>query len=408
MPRELWPRLSLSRLTKSIDYGVTASARTDEVGPKFLRITDIQLGMVNWQTVPYCECSESEVHSCSLAQGDIVFARTGATTGKSFLIREALAEEAVFASYLIRVRPNDDVDPVYLYWYFQTPDYWSQISRGATGTAQQGVNSSKLKELGVPVPPIEDQHRIAAILDKADAIRRKRCDCLALTTELLRSAFLDVFGEPGTNAKGWPVLRTGDLFPAQRAGTRCGPFGSALKKNEYESSGIPVWGIDNVVADRFVEEGSLFISEAKFEALQGYAVVDGDILISRAGTVGRMCVARPRAKRSIIGTNLIRVSLDSAKVMPEYFTMLLTLFGSQITRLKANSKEDAYSFLNTGALKELEIPVPDMRTQQAFFAWVEGVRKVQTRMETALSETDHLFNSLVQHAFSGELVSELS
>jgi type I restriction enzyme S subunit len=400
-----WPRWPLSRLAESIDYGVTASARTDSVGPKFLRITDIQLGAVNWQAVPYCECSESDVHSCSLTPGDIVFARTGATTGKSFLIRETPPEKAIFASYLIRVRPNDDIDPVYLHWYFQTPDYWNQISRGATGTAQQGVNSSKLKKLGVPAPPVEDQHRIAAILDKADAIRRKRRESLDLTTELLRSAFLDVFGEPVSNAKGWPVLKIGDLFPAHRAGARCGPFGSALKRSEYESSGIPVWGIDNVLPDRFVEEGSLFISEPKFEALQAYAVADGDILISRAGTIGRMCVARPLARRSIIGTNLIRVSLDSAKVIPEYFTMLLTLFGSEVTRLKANSKENAYSFLNTGALKELEIPVPDMPAQRSFFTWVEHVRKVRARMETARSEMEHLFNSLVQRAFSGAPLS---
>ncbi|MGN6507411.1 MAG: restriction endonuclease subunit S, partial [Tepidisphaeraceae bacterium] len=87
----------LGDISSTIDYGVTASAVNSPVGPKFLRITDIQDGAVDWDTVPWCDCSEREAASSQLQDGDIVFARTGATTGKSFLIRQA-PSKSVFAS----------------------------------------------------------------------------------------------------------------------------------------------------------------------------------------------------------------------------------------------------------------------------------------------------------------------
>ena len=317
----------------------------------------------------------------ALAQtSDVLLTVKGAGVGKC-----NLAIDAAIGRQVMALRPHPDVlDREYLLEFLRAHE--SRINALGQGATVPGIGLDDVAGIRLPLPSISEQRRLAGLLAEAGAIRRKRREALNLTTELLRSAFLDVFGEPVTNARGWPVLKVGSLFPAHRAGARCGPFGSALKKNEYESSGIPVWGIDNVLPDRFVEGGSLFISEPKFESLQAYAVADGDILISRAGTVGRMCVARPLAKRSIIGTNLIRVSLDSARMIPEYFTMLLTLFGSEITRLKANPKENAYSFLNTGALKELEIPVPDMQAQRSFFTWVEHVRRVRARMEIARSD----------------------
>ncbi|HHN1609894.1 TPA: restriction endonuclease subunit S, partial [Pseudomonas aeruginosa] len=141
-----WPMVKLGDVAERVDYGLTASAKEDNEGPRFLRITDMQDDAVDWSTVPSCECSEKEFKENELSVGDIVFARTGATTGKSFLIRN-LPRPSVFASYLIRVRPTDEVDSKYLAYFFKSPQYWFQITAMAEGAAQPGVNSSKLKEL---------------------------------------------------------------------------------------------------------------------------------------------------------------------------------------------------------------------------------------------------------------------
>jgi|LakMenEpi03Aug12_release.lakeMendotaPanAssembly.Ray.scaffolds.fasta_scaffold124165_1 type I restriction enzyme S subunit len=146
-----------------INYGYTESANHAEVGPKFLRITDIQFGKVDWSTVPYCPISNADEEKYSLRDGDLVFARTGATTGKSFLLSDP--PRSVCASYLIRVRPDSrKVLPEYLYLYFQSGRYWLDVKGGMSGTAQGGFNSTKLGALSVRIPDLQSQQ---IIVDKA-------------------------------------------------------------------------------------------------------------------------------------------------------------------------------------------------------------------------------------------------
>jgi type I restriction enzyme S subunit len=135
---------SLEAIAESVDYGVTASAANSPIGPKFLRITDIQDGQVDWDSVPWCKCDRRESEASRLRAGDIVFARTGATTGKSYLINQC-PEDSVFASYLIRVRLKKIADPSFVGHFFQSTDYWTQITKGARGAAQPGVNATTLK-----------------------------------------------------------------------------------------------------------------------------------------------------------------------------------------------------------------------------------------------------------------------
>jgi len=142
-----------------INYGYTDSAKPAGVGPKFLRITDIQKGAVNWDDVPYCEISEQEEEKQVLRSGDIVFARTGATTGKSFLLVDP--PRSVCASYLIRLRVDKSrLNPDFLYLYFQSGRYWREVREGMSGTAQGGFNSSKLGKMRVPLPTLNEQLEI--------------------------------------------------------------------------------------------------------------------------------------------------------------------------------------------------------------------------------------------------------
>ena len=151
----------VSELCHKPQYGYTASAAAEQIGPHLLRITDIQDGLVNWGTVPYCDCPQPEKYL--LEKDDILFAHTGATTGKSFLIEEC--PTAVFASYLIRLRVEKLVTPQYLYTFFQSPSYWEQISANTVGSAQPNCNATKLAAIKVPIPSLEEQHRIVTHLD---------------------------------------------------------------------------------------------------------------------------------------------------------------------------------------------------------------------------------------------------
>jgi hypothetical protein len=148
---------SIKSLGAQTQYGYTASATNTPVGPRFVRITDIRRGVVDWSTVPYCDCAEPAKYL--LEADDILVARTG-SIGKSFLV-DSVPEEAVFASYLIRIRGGASLHQPYLYWVLQSVQFWDHVSRGR-GTAQKNVNAKKLEQLAVPVPPPEVQELLAA------------------------------------------------------------------------------------------------------------------------------------------------------------------------------------------------------------------------------------------------------
>ena len=160
-----WQTKRLSEVS-SMNYGYTESASSEPVGPRFLRITDIQDDRVDWDRVPFCKIESADLPKYCLASGDIVFARTGATTGKSFLVNDP--PSAVFASYLIRLRLLDQqLLPEFVSLFFQTAGYWQSIKEGSSGSAQGGFNATKLGELRIPVPPLSEQRRIVGLLDEA-------------------------------------------------------------------------------------------------------------------------------------------------------------------------------------------------------------------------------------------------
>lgn len=182
----------LGEIAERVDYGFTASAKSEGSpnAPRFLRITDIQDDRVDWNNVPFCECDDLE--RFGLRTGDLVFARTGATTGKSWLV-DVPSGPAVFASYLIRVRVGERVRPAYLSHFFQSPSYWDQIARASKGSAQPGVNASVLRTLSVPVPAHAEQDRVVAHLDACfDRTKRAKAalDDVPALVERLRQSIL--------------------------------------------------------------------------------------------------------------------------------------------------------------------------------------------------------------------------
>ena len=161
-----WEVVRVMDVCEKPEYGYTESATDELEGPKFLRISDIQDGRVNWERVPYCRCPDSLKEKYVLMPGDILFARTGATTGKSFIIKRC--PEAVFASYLIRVITKDRINSDFLYLVFNSFIYWRQITEQIGGSAQGGVNASSLSNIKIPLPPLAEQKKIAEILSSID------------------------------------------------------------------------------------------------------------------------------------------------------------------------------------------------------------------------------------------------
>ena len=159
-----WKWIRWGELSYQIQYGYNAPAK--ESGRiKMVRITDIQGNKVNWTTVPYCDIDEESIESYRLHSNDILFARTGATVGKSYLV-ESVEEDAVFAGYLIRTSYSPRLSAKYMKFFMESDFYWKQLRDGTTATAQPNCNAKTLSKMLVPLPPIAEQLRIVEKLDE--------------------------------------------------------------------------------------------------------------------------------------------------------------------------------------------------------------------------------------------------
>lgn len=171
---ENWSWIRLGSLSSN-QYGYTSKAVEDDSLPKMLRITDIQDSGVDWRSVPNCKINEPDLEKYLLKPNDIVIARIGATTGKSFLLQNPI--NAVFASYLIRLRFSENYIPAYVYHFLQSDIYWKQISDLSSGIALPGVNSSKLQTMMFPSAPKAEQQRIVdrieSLFAKLDEAKEK-------------------------------------------------------------------------------------------------------------------------------------------------------------------------------------------------------------------------------------------
>jgi len=209
-----WTRSTLSDLSSDVSYGYTESASSEEVGPHFLRITDIQNGVVDWSSVPYCPISENDHRKYKLKSGDIVVARTGNSTGENYIF--AGENDAVFASYLIRFRISESAAmPKYVWYTMRSAQWWDFVNGSKTGSAQAGANAKVLGRYPVVLPPLPEQKAIAHVLgsldDKIELNRRMNATLEGMAQTLFKSWFVD-FDPVIDNA-----LTAGNPIPEQLA-----------------------------------------------------------------------------------------------------------------------------------------------------------------------------------------------
>jgi type I restriction enzyme S subunit len=396
-----WPLRSLSSLAERIDYGHTASAAADPVGPKFLRITDIQDDRVDWRNVPYCECSPEDEDASQLRPGDIVFARTGATTGKSFLIREC-PDRAIFASYLIRVRLNGEVTPGYVAQFFKSRSYWEQIERSSTGTAQVGVNATSLSLLEIPLAPLAEQRRIATILDKADFIRSKRHAAIEKLDTLAQSIFLQMFGEPESNPTAWPTKPFGELLSAIDSGTSPVCLDRPAAKDEWGilKLGAVTWCEYDELQNKALPHGVAPVRELE--------VKSGDLLFSRKNTYDLVaaCALVHKTRPLLLLPDLIfRFRLrPGAEIEPSYLHRLLIhpTKRSSIQRL-AGGSAGSMPNISKARLQTVPIELPPLSLQQEFARRIERLEASKLKVRRMGLALNGLSASLQARAFQGEL-----
>lgn len=162
-----WKKYKLEEISKNVAYGYTASASKENVGPKFLRITDIQNNFISWENVPYCKIKDNDLKKNKLEIGDIVVARTGNSTGATACVKDQI--DAVFASYLIRFRIDENIaNPFYIDFILRSQSWKNYVEAVKGGSAQPGANAKQFGAFELLLPSVQEQQSIASILSAID------------------------------------------------------------------------------------------------------------------------------------------------------------------------------------------------------------------------------------------------
>ena len=265
---------------------------------------------------------------------------------------------------------------------------------------------SKIKVL---IPPLDEQSRIVAHIEELFSELDKVVGTLKTTKEQLevyRQAVLkDAFDNAQAMCERFTPIE--ELLVTDRKGMSTGPFGTMLKKHEHKTTGVPMLGIENIDSGKFIDGNKIFVTPEKAAELKSFALKSGDIIISRSGTVGELCVVPPRMEGALLSTNLMRVSLDCQKVLPEYFIYLFQSKGIVLDQVKELCKGSTRIFLNQTILKQIQFPIPNVHEQLQIINTIESrltfCDNIEKTVDTALAQADAMRQSILKQAFEGTM-----
>ena len=364
-------------------YGYTTSAIEEDTGTKFLRITDIKEdGAVNWGTVPYGIIDDESLQKFRLSEGDVLFTRIGATTGKTGII-EGVIPNAVFASYLIRFVPNKELQPKYVFYFTQTREYQELVNARKEGKLKKGLSATELKNFKIPLPPLPEQRAIAKVLSTVQDAKEKTDAVITATKELKKSLMKHLFTygpvsveeaanvplketEVGLVPEEWDVERLGEVAKVK--------YGKAKTK---DSGNIPVVG-----------SGGIYSTTNK--ALVEYPT----IVIGRKGTAGKVWLFLESCYPSDT-TFYLKWKKDIDVSFLFNYMSLNPLSGEHAkTTLPSLQKPD---------LENLLIPYPSLPEQQKIASILSAVDEKIEKEETKKKALEELFKSLLNNLMTGKL-----
>jgi len=290
---------------------------------------------------------------------------------------------------------SEDVDINFLYYYFAHRGFNDVIS----GSAQPQITAAGLSKVKIPLPPLTTQKRIAEILDSADALRRKDQELLKKYDELAQAIFIDMFGDPVNNEKGWDKVRLGDCLK----NIQIGPFGTQLHESDYVKNGIPVINPMHIGDLKIKPNFNYSISQEKYNELPQYHLNVNDVILGRRGEMGRCAIVNVETGKCLCGTGSLFLTVKEDLLDPLFLVYVLSRKTTKIA-LENVSAGTTMSNLNKSIINDFKIILPDICKQKVF---VKAVRLSEESIEYNLKEVDrsaNLFNSLIQKAFKGELV----
>ena len=391
-----WPLIPLGQLC-SISAGGTPKRSQPEYfggGIPWVKIGDLTNDFVLQTEETLTEEGIANSSAKIFPKGTVlisIFATIGRT---SILGIEAATNQAIAG---ITPKNESQLLPEYLKYALDSKHAW--LNRQARGVAQPNINSTILKSLLVPLPPMEEQRRIVDILKRADSIRRLRKQAINTARQLIPALFIDMFGDPVTNPKGWPTITLGEISSEMRYGTSKKCHGNPAIDD------LPVLRIPNIL-DGKVDWKDLKFATLRKKEIDNLLLQDGDLLFVRTNGnpdyIGR-CAVFVGDRKTLFASYLIRVRLSRQSECDPLYVKTALSMDSYREVIVRQSKTTAGNFnISQRGLGPLVLPCPKKSMQQEFVTKLSDIQSIITQQENALDKAEMVFQSLLDANFANQ------
>ena len=363
-----------------------------------LRSNNIEEGAINIEGLIYVPEDLVKDHQ-KLKAGDLLL--TASTGSKKVIGKNGASPknlDASFGAFCKVIRAKETIDRVYLKHFLQTPYYRRTIQDVVNGANINNIKTEHINDLKIPLPPLATQKKIATILDVADAHRQKTRKLLNKYDELAQSIFLEMFGDPVTNPKGWEVKRLGEVCEKITDGTHHSP--------ESKTEGAPY------VTAKHVKPFKLnFLSKPTYISWQDHQEIykrcspkKGDVLYIKDGaTTGIACINTFEEEISLL-SSLALIQTNRHLLNPDFLCFWLNYESMKARLLSIWMSGAAIQRYTLKKIKSFEIMIPPIEMQERFSLIINENEKSKLLINKEIKESENLFNSLLQKAFKGEML----
>lgn len=402
----MWEKVRLEECFSLIRNGASIKQFENSCGIPITRIETISHGYLNLEKLGYANIENDEYIDFYIQNGDILMSHINSLKhlGKTALVKN-ISTKIIHGMNLLLLRTNGNCSYRYVKFYFETIDFYNQI----LNIANQSVNQSsftvtKLRNIEIPLPPLAVQEKIADILDKADRLRRKDQELLDKYDRLAQSIFIDMFGDPVKNEQGWELKKLDKLCSKVLSGNT--PKGGS---EVYVKSGIKFFRSQNVWKNRLDLNDIAFIDESTHNSMKNSSLHHKDILITKTGRIntensslGRAALFLGEDDSANINGHVYLIRINDELVLPEFIVFILTTvqFRDHIRSVCVGGIDKRQ--LNKEHIQNFPIILPPFHLQEEFAKKIEIINKL--KLQTNTTKSEELFQSLLQKAFTGELI----
>ncbi|MEM4365197.1 MAG: restriction endonuclease subunit S [Candidatus Nitrosocaldus sp.] len=406
IPRE-WKVVRLKEIAEDIYYGITAKAVDVKTNLRMLRTTDIKDYSVDWNTLPFCEITEKrgDIERFFLKAGDLIIARAG-TTGVSVLVEKDI-DDTIFGSYLIKVRLNNKLFPKFMHYFCQSHFYWNHITSSQAGSTLKNISLPILESLNIPLPPLQEQQKIAEILSTVDEAIQKTNEIIAKTERLKKGLMQELLTkgighkefkdtEIGRIPKDWKIVQlsnvgefvNGFAFPIEYQGKKDGEY-IFVKVSDMNIAGN----------EKYIHTTENTIDDHIARQLKAKVYPAGTIIFPKIGMVIYLRKVRILAKKGTFDNNIMGIVPSKNAIDSEF---LYYYFLDKIDLTKLAGRTTAPS-IKKSEVEKLKMSLPPIQEQQKIAEILSTIDKKLELLRNEIAKLERTKKGLMDLLLTGKI-----